>query len=177
VTEDRPGDTTGYDDAAGQLRAAAADLHARVAELSEALHGLVDVAVGVRAEFGRDASTASDPRLQDAEQRSALVLVRLDDAFRARLGMNVDVGGMAWEDDDDVIELDPDGADRSFDDFFLHLLVGTDAGGSPEALDRALDVLDAAGHEVCRRLEEAGFAVPEWGASRGEPDLDAGDDD
>ncbi len=67
-----------------------------------------------------------------------------------------------------------DDAPPDWEDFFLHVVVGTGPGTSPESLDHVLQQLDDAGAQFVQLLLEAGYVVPSFDTSRGH---DAFEDD
>ncbi|GEL97968.1 hypothetical protein [Cellulomonas terrae] len=143
----------------------ATDLHAAVAALSAALHGYVDAAVGVRAEFGsREAD--EDPRILVLESEIGGLNARLYDLLHERLGLHADLTGMSWGEDE---HRDADGprSDAEIDTFHLGFVVGPPAGTSDLSLESVLDVVEQGGADLAQRLVDAGFEVGEWGASRG----------
>ncbi len=145
------------------------DLHAAVQRLADALHAYVDVAVGVPGEAASQEDAAADPRLAVAQDAAARALDALDAQALLELGVGVRPildESEAYEGSLDVV-VDEAVDDSSSDDFFLHFVVRTPAGVSPEALDRVIDIVDEGGFDVLNRLEQAGFDVPSFGASRG----------
>jgi len=161
--------------------ARSAALHEGVDAVAAALHALVDVAVGVLGEYDDAGTARTDPRLADAEHRTALLLGRLDDLFVDQLDMPVDIGAMAWDGVDDTADelevADEPAGDGRTDDFWLHFVVAAPAAASVEALDSALETVHAGGDAVARRLEDTGYLVAEFSAWRGPLDLDAGEAD
>ncbi len=160
-------------------------LRVAVDAVAAALHAYVDVAAGVAAEADSPKDAQADPRLAEARHRAGLALGRLDDELLLRLGLDEQIG-VAWDGVESPLEELPADAEPEDelpgDDFFLHFVVCAAPGASAESLDRAIEVVDEAGFEVLNRLEEAGFVVPSFGASRGLPivldaDEDADEDD
>ena len=154
----------------------AADLHAVVDQLAAALHGYVDTAVGVRAEFG-STEADEDPRILALESEIGGLNARLYDLLHERLGLHSDLTGMSWGDDD---EGDADGLPDPLevDTFHLGFLVGPPVGTSDLSLDSVLDLVEQGGSELADRLVGAGFVVDGWGASRGAPfDFDEDEDE
>jgi hypothetical protein len=152
----------------------ARQLHAAVDAFTSVLHDYVDMAAGVVGESFNGALAAADPRLDAADWQVALAGGRLDDALRARLGVGAPLS-MAWEPDD--VEGSGSGEDDAppdWEDFFLHVVVGTGPGTSPESLDHVLQQLDDAGAQFVQLLLEAGYVVPSFDTSRGH---DAFEDD
>src|SRR3954449_5780375 len=76
-----------------------ADLHAVVDQLAAALHGYVDVAVGVRAEFG-STEADEDPRILALESEIGGLNAQLYDLLHERLGLHADLTGMSWGEDE-----------------------------------------------------------------------------
>ncbi len=153
-----------------------ADLHAVVDELAAVLHGYVDTAVGVRAEFG-STEADEDPRILALESEVGGLNARLYDLLHERLGLHADLTGMSWggEDDGDADVL-PDPLEM--DTFHLGFLIGPPAGTSDLSLDSVLDLVEQGGSDLAGQLVEAGFVVDGWGASRGAPfDFDEDDDE
>ena len=136
-----------------------------VDQLAAALHGYVDTAVGVRAEFG-STEADEDPRILALESEVGSLNARLYDLLHERLGLHADLTGMSWGDED---EGDADGLPEPLevDTFHLGFLVGPPAGTSDLSLDSVLDLVEQGGSELADRLVEAGFVVDGWGASRG----------
>ena len=152
------------------------DLHAAVDALAKALHGYVDTAVGVRAEFG-STEADEDPRILALESEIGGLNARLYDLLHERLGLHADLTGMSWGDED---EGDADGPplDVQLDTFHLGFLIGPPAGTSDLSLDSVLDLVEQGGAELAGRLVDAGFLVDGWGASRGAAfDFDDEDED
>jgi hypothetical protein len=152
----------------------AGQLHAAVDAFARTLHDYVDMAVGVVGESADATQAAADPRLDAADWQVALAGGRLDDALRAQLGVGAPLS-MAWEPGDVEGSLPgEDDAPPDWEDFFLHVVVGTGPGTSPESLDHVLPHLDEAGARLVQALLEAGYVVPSFDTSRG---LDAFEDD
>ena len=153
-----------------------ADLHAAVDQLAATLHGYVDTAVGVRAEFG-STEADEDPRILALESEIGSLNARLYDLLHERLGLHADLTGMSWGDEDEGdadLLADP----LEVDTFHLGFLIGPPAGTSDLSLDSVLDLVEQGGSELAGRLVEAGFVVDGWGASRGAPfDFDEDEDD
>ena len=140
------------------LAAAVADVHAR-------LDDWASVVVGVTEESSTPTSALADPRLESAADAFDAALARYHEAMASALGLEPDA-----EDEDEAAE--DTGLDLVADDFFVHLVIGVPDGTSERRLDAALDVVDEAATSLVDRVQAAGFTVPEWGVSRGEPDLD-----
>lgn len=140
-----------------ELAASLADLHAR-------LDTWASVVVGVAEESSSPTSALADPRLESAADAFDEALSRYHLAMSTALGLEVEPD----EEPDD----DGSAADLVADDFFVHLVIGVPDGTPERRLDAALDVVDEAASSLVDRIQAAGFAVPEWGVSRGEPDLD-----
>ena len=139
-------------------------LHAVVDELSAALHGYVDTAVGVRAEFG-STEADEDPRILAIEAKVGTLNARLYDLIHDTLGLHADLTGMSWDDEE------PEGPsdDEEVDTFHLGIVVGPPQNASDLTLDSVLDMIDTGGADLAHTLQEAGFEVIEWGAARGAP--------
>ncbi|WP_456845639.1 hypothetical protein [Cellulomonas sp. P5_C6] len=160
-----------------------ADLHAAVAALATALHGYVDVAVGVRAEFG-STEADEDPRVLALESEIGGLNAKLYDLLHERLGLHADLTGMSWGDDEHG-DADAPPSDAEIDTFHLGFVVGPPPGTSDLSLDSVLDLVEQGGAELAQHLVDAGFEVGEWGVSRGaavafeedEPDDEDDDDD
>lgn len=152
----------------------AADLHAAVDDLAAALHGYVETAVGVRAEFGaREAD--EDPRVLALEQRVGGLNATLYDLLHERLGLHADLTGMTWDDG----EHDVDGPVEpgAHDTFHLGFVVELPPTLSDLTLDAVIDVVDDGGAQIAHLLGERGYVVTEWGAGRGAPVLLDEDED
>jgi hypothetical protein len=149
----------------------AAELHAAVDRLAQALHGYVDTAVGVRSEFGATEAD-EDPRVLALEGRIATLNAELYDRLHGSLGMHADLTTLAWDGEGEAEEddaADADGAPETAEAFHLGFVVGPPTGTSDHTMDSVLDLLDSGGEELVARLVEAGFEVVEWATSRGEP--------
>jgi len=142
------------------LRAAVAALHARVDEWAAAVEGIAH-------ESGGDSTEAmADPRLEAAQDRFYESLSHFEEASLPVLGLVP------------VEETEPDEPlTFSADDFFLHFLVGVTPATPRGRLDEAFELIHAAGHALVDQLLDAGFEVPTFAASRGEPDLPTYDED
>jgi hypothetical protein len=144
------------------LRATVTELHARVDAWAAAIEG-------VAAESDGDSTQAmADPRLEAAQDRFYEGLSEFEDASLPVLGLVPDDD----EDDDEVETMA-----FSADDFFLHFLVGVAPTTPRDRLDEAFELIHQAGHAVVDQLVDAGFDVPTFAASRGEPDVTTYDDD
>jgi hypothetical protein len=141
------------------------DLHAAVAALAAALHVYVDVAVGVRAEFG-STEADEDPRILALESEVGGLNARLYDLLHDRLGVHADLTGMSWGDEEHG-DADAPPSDAEVDTFHLGFVVGPPAGTSDLTLDSVLDQVEQGGADIAQRLVDAGFEVGEWGVSRG----------
>lgn len=141
----------------------AAELHAAVDAYTRTLHTLVDVAVGAVEEAGAAGGAGADPRLGAAEDDASVALGALERLFAERLALMVDLGAPVWVDADEEEPAENLTAER----FVLDFVVGVAPGASPEALDRVLEIVDAGGYDIVGRLEESGYVVPEFGATRG----------
>lgn len=152
-----------------------ADLHAVVDQLAAALHGYVDTAVGVRAEFG-STEADEDPRILALESEIGGLNASLYDLLHDRLGLHADLTGMSWGDEDE--DADALAEPLEVDTFHLGFLIGPPVGTSDLSLDSVLDLVEQGGSDLAGRLVEAGFVVDGWGASRGAPfDFDEDDDE
>lgn len=144
----------------------AAPFHALVDELAATLHGYVDTAIGVRAEFGATEAD-EDPRVLELENRVGGVNARIYDLLHTRLGMHPELTGMIWA-GDETTEHDPD--ERvTVDEFHLGFVIGLPPEPTDQTAEAALGLIDHGGEELVERLIEAGFTVQEWGSSRGGP--------
>ena len=147
----------------------AAPLHALVDELTTLLHGYVDTAVGVRAEF--DAATAEDdPRVEDVEDRIARLNNRLGEAFEKELGLVSGHTGEAWDDEDadDDEDEDEDGV------YELSFTVSID---DDRDHDETMDLIDGVGSATVDQLEAAGLAVQHWGVAYMDTEEDEDDEE
>ena len=157
----------------------AAELHAAVERLAQALHTYVDTAVGVRSEFGATEAD-EDPRVLALEARIGTMNAELYDRVHSALGMHADLTTLAWdgdgaEDEDTTGEPQDPGAAEAF---HLGFVVGPPSGASDLTMDSVLGLLDSGGEALVARLVEAGFEVVEWATSRGEPaDFEGFDDE
>lgn len=148
-------------------------LHARVDELTAALHRYVDLAVGARAEF--DAATVEDdPRIEAAEDEIGRLNAAVSEAFESELGLVSGHTTESWE---------SDGLDDLDDDDDLGTLVELTFTVSPgplttgdDPLERALEIVEDAADQVTNALEDAGYTVDGWSVSR-DINLDLDDDD
>jgi hypothetical protein len=143
-----------------------APFHALVDELAATLHGYVDTAVGVRAEFG-STEADEDPRVLALENQVGGLNARLYDLLHARLGLHPELTGMIWE-DDETPHHDPDQR-VSVDEFHLGFLIGLPPEPTDQTAEAALGLIDDGGADLVERLISAGFTVQEWGSSRGGP--------
>ena len=139
-------------------------------EAVTALHAAVDrwrdVVVGVGSESTTAQDAVADPRLEAAESDVARALDGVHSAAGDVLGLT---GGEPVETaDEDLLEGDI---------FFLQFFVGLPDGVPPDALDGVIDLLDAGGFALIAQLEQAGFVVPTFAASRGELSADLLADD
>jgi hypothetical protein len=143
-----------------ELRAAVADLHRRI----DAWHAAVE---GVAAEAPESSDALADPRLEDAQDRFYEALSSFEEASLPVLGM-------------EPVDVPPEDTEEAVaaDDFFLHFVVGLTGDEDPERFDEAMAIVDQCGFVVLERLEAAGFHVPRFGVSRGDPTafLDLGED-
>lgn len=146
-------------------------LHALVDQLAGALHSYVETAVGVRAEFGAHEAD-EDPRVLALESQVGTLNAQLYDLLHETLGVHADLTGMTWDED----EHDEESPDQDVETFHLGFVVGPPTGASDLTLDSVLDLVDTGGSELAHKLQDAGFQVIEWGASRGAP-MGFGDDD
>lgn len=148
-----------------------AALHARVDELTAALHRYVDLAVGARAEF--DAATVEDdPRIEAAEDEIGRLNAAVSEAFETELGLVSGHTTESWE-SDDLDDLDDDLGT------LLELTFTVSPGPlttGDDPLDRALEIVEGAAEHVTTALEDAGYTVDGWSVSR-DINLDLGDDD
>jgi hypothetical protein len=157
----------------------AAPLHAVVDQLAAALHGYVDTAVGVRAEFGA-AEADEDPRILALESRIAAHNASLFDALHSTLGIHPDLTTLTWgEDEDDHADHDHDAAGEAEEAevFYLGFVVTPPTRTTDASMSTVIDLLDEAGEDTVTKLVDAGFDVVEWAASRGEPGLFDDEDD
>jgi hypothetical protein len=153
----------------------AAELHAAVEQLSAALHGYVDTAVGVRAEFGAHEAD-EDPRVLSLEGDIGALNARLYDLLHDQLGMHADLTGMSWGDEEET-DADAPPVPDAVDTFHLGFVVGPQAAASDMSLDSVLDLIDSGGADIAQHLVDAGFTVSEWGVSRGAPVMFEEDED
>jgi hypothetical protein len=137
-----------------ELARAVADVHHR-------LDAWASVVVGVASEAASPTSALADPRLESAADAFDDALAQFHVAMGQVLGLEPDA------DDEEVPAMD-----LLADDFFVHLVIGVPEGTSERKLDAAIDLVDEVAGTLVARVEAAGYAVPEWGVSRGEPDLD-----
>ena len=144
------------------------DLRTAVAELHRRLDAWAESVEGVAAESDDLSDAASDPRLNAAEEAFDDALSDVHSAAGVVLGLPplVPVGPHEV----DLTDEDDDAADLVVDEFFLHLLVGVPADRPEEMLDQALSAVDEGALQLVERLEGAGFVVPTYSVSRGEPD-------
>lgn len=145
-------------------------MHRAVDALTAALHEYVDVAVGVRAEFG--ASEADDdPRILALENRVGMLNATVFDRLHDALGMHPDLTTSVWgpgpqaEHTDDDADL-PEGTVPA-EVFYLGFVVADPPPGASMTLDGVIEVLDEAGEQAATRLVDGGYQVLEWAASRG----------
>lgn len=144
------------------------ELAASVRAVHAALDRWHDVVVGVAREADGPDEAVADPRLEDAEAGFAAALEAFHGAAGDELGLTGDASiegsGDSGEDaGDELLEGDI---------FFLQFFVGLPPETPPEALDGVLDLIDDGAFAVIGRLEEAGFVVPTFAASRGELTVD-----
>ncbi|UJP41265.1 hypothetical protein [Cellulomonas palmilytica] len=151
-----------------------ADLHAAVDALAAALHEYVDVAVGVRAEFG-STEADEDPRILALEARVGTLNAALYDRIHERLGMHSDLTGMTWQDDDGDFDDDALAEAEETDSFHVGLVVVRTPRAGDRTLDSALDIVESAAGDLTQSLVDAGFDVAEWGVARGSH-VDFGDE-
>jgi hypothetical protein len=142
------------------LRETLATLHARIDEWAAAVEG-----VAVESD-GDSAQAMADPRLEAAQERFYEGLARFEDA-------SLPVLGVVREQEQDAQE----NVEFPADDFFLHFLVGIAPSAPRERFEEAFELIHQAGHALVDQLVDAGFAVPTFAASRGEPDLTTYDED
>lgn len=152
------------------------DLRTAVAELHRRLDAWAASVEGVAAESDDLSDAASDPRLNAAEEAFDDALSDVHSAAGVVLGLPplLPVGD---PDEVDLTDEDDDGADLVVDEFFLHLLVGVPSDRPEEMLDQALAAVDEGALQLVERLEAAGFVVPTYSVSRGEPDEWDGEDE
>ena len=143
----------------------ATDLHAAVSALASALHGYIDAAVGVRAEFG-STEADEDPRILVLESEIGGLNAVLYDLLHERLGLHADLTGMSWGDEEHG-DADAPRSDAELDTFHLGFVVGPPPGTSDLSLESVLDLVEQGGADLAQRLVDVGFEVGEWGASRG----------
>jgi hypothetical protein len=147
----------------------AAELHAAVDALADALHDYVDGAVGVRSEFGASDSD-DDPRVLALENKVGRLNADLFDAIHAALGMHPDLTSSVWEPGAGGAEGEagPVAGQRvTAELFFLGFMVATPPTSADMTLEGVIDVLDTAGEGVTEHMASAGYQVVEWAASRG----------
>lgn len=143
-----------------------AELHALVDDLATALHGYVDVAAGIRAEF--DAATAQDdPRIEAVEDRLGQINAEISRRFEEDLGILSGHTAEVWVDLDDDETEDDDLTDGAV--YEMGFIVAPRADAEYED---AFNLIESGGERIVRDLFEAGFEVQEWGTSRS--DLQAG---
>jgi hypothetical protein len=143
--------------ASDELRSAVEALHQRL----DAWHAAVE---GIAAEAGGNTAEAlADPRLEAAEERFDEALQDFNVAAERVLGVT--------EVDDVILDDDTDELPEVLvaEDYFVHFVVGADEGVDPERFQEALEIIDAAAFSILERLEEAGFDVPTFSTSRGDP--------
>lgn len=147
-------------------------LHARVDELTAALHRYVDLAVGARAEF--DAATVEDdPRIEAAEDEIGRLNAAVSEAFESELGLVSGHTTESWE-SDGLDDLDDDDLGTLVELTFTVSPGPLTTGDDP--LERALEIVEDAADQVTNALEDAGYTVDGWSVSR-DINLDLGDDD
>lgn len=147
-------------------------LHARVDELTAALHRYVDLAVGARAEF--DAATVEDdPRIEAAEDEIGRLNAAVSEAFESELGLVSGHTTESWE-SDDLDDLDDDDLGTLVELTFTVSPGPLTTGDDP--LERALEIVEDAADQVTTALEDAGYTVDGWSVSR-DINLDLDDDD
>jgi hypothetical protein len=144
-----------------------AELSSALAELHRRLDAWASVVVGVASEAASPTSALADPRLESAAEAFDDALSRFHGAMGHVLGLEPD------ESDEEELP----SSDMLADDFFVHLVIGVPEGSPERKLDAAIDLVDEVAGTLVARVEAAGYAVPEWGVSRGEPDLDGFADD
>ena len=147
----------------------ASELHAAVEMLSAALHGYVDTAVGVRAEFGAHEAD-EDPRVLSLEGEIGALNARLYDLLHDQLGMHADLTGMSWGDEEEG-DADAAPAEPDVETFHVGFVVTRGASAGDRTLDSVLDVVESGGAEIAQAVVDSGFDVHEWGVSRGAPVL------
>ena len=138
----------------------------RSTPLAAALHGYVDTAVGVRAEFGSHGGRRgpADPGAGVGDRRPERAAVR--PAARAPRPARRPHGHVVGRRRATATPTRPR-SDAEIDTFHLGFVVGPPAGTSDLSLDSVLDLVEQGGAELAQRLVDAGFEVGEWGASRG----------
>jgi hypothetical protein len=143
------------------------DLRAAVAELHARLDSWQAVVEGVAAESDDDPTEAlADPRLEAAQDAFYETLGNFEAATLPVLGMIV-LDDEISEDDGEVLE----------DDFFVHYVVAVNEGDSPDRLGEAFVTVNNASRAVSDRLMSEGFLVRSFTASRGELEFDDVDED
>jgi hypothetical protein len=141
-----------------------AELTSALDELHRRLDAWASVVVGVAAEAASPTSALADPRLESAAEAFDDALSRFHGAMGRTLGLEPD--------SDSSDEEEMPSSDLLADDFFVHLVIGVPEGSPERKLDAAIDLVDEVAGTLVARVEAAGYAVPEWGVSRGEPDLE-----
>ncbi|SDC56824.1 hypothetical protein SAMN05216410_1921 [Sanguibacter gelidistatuariae] len=152
-----------------------ADLHSAVDQIAAALHGYIESAAGVRAEFGAHEAD-EDPRILAIEERVSGLNAGLYDLIHERLGMHADLTSLAWEEEPGGEHTD-DASDDAPDSFHLGFYVWPPTSPSDESMDSVISMIDAGGEAIAQRLADSGFQVSEWGAARGTPVLFEDDSD
>ncbi len=144
------------------------DLRAAVAELHARLDSWTAVVEGVAAESDNDPTEAlADPRLEAAQDAFYETLGYFEAATLPVLGMIVLDDDTAEDDSGEVLE----------DDFFVHYVVAVNEGDSPDRLGEAFVTVNQANRAVSDRLMSEGFLVRSFTASRGELEFDDVDED
>ena len=144
-----------------ELRAAVAELHAR-------LDSWQAVVEGVAAESDDDPTEAlADPRLEAAQDSFYEALGTFEAATLPVLGMIVLDDDAGEDDAGEVLE----------DDFFVHYVVAVNEGDSPDRLGEAFVTVNKANLKVSDQLMSEGFLVRSFTASRGELEFDDIDED
>ena len=147
-----------------------ADLAATLADVHARLDAWASVVVGVSQESATPSSALADPRLEAAAEAFDDALSRYHVAMGRALGLEEDASAGSAGADDGLPDL-------LADDFFVHLVIGVPEGTPERKLDGAIDLVDEMSGSLVARVEAAGFVVPEWGVSRGEPDVEDYEDE
>jgi hypothetical protein len=138
------------------------DVQERFEVAQQRLSAWRDAVLGLVSEYDGDPAdgrAAQDPRLEAAEDAFSEAKWDFHSAAMRALGLEIP---------------DDDGAEDETvlaDDFYVHLVVGVPEDATEPLLDDVVEIVDNAAQLVVQRLFGAGYAVPEWGVSRGDPDM------